>query len=70
MASYFIEPETGRPLQLEALTVYDSFGRISQIPLEKVEEEKYKGTTTGLSAGLHFVIVPGYSKPQRVMIVR
>lgn len=52
------------------LLVYDYLGRSSRIQLEKVEDGKYRCSTTQLAAGLHFVFIPGQQKPKAIMIVR
>ena len=67
---FIIEPVGARPLNASNLLVYDYLGRSSTIPLKKLEDGKYKCTTTQLAAGLHFVLIPGHQKPKTIMIVR
>ena len=67
---FIIEPVGARPLNTTNLLVYDYLGRSSTIPLEKLEDGKYRCMTTQLAPGLHFVVIPGRYEPKPIVIVR
>ena len=67
---FIIEAVGASPLNASNLLVYDYLGRASTIPLEKLEDGKYRCTITQLAPGLHFVVIPGRSEPKPIVIVR
>src|SRR5688572_8671198 len=67
---FIIEPVNAGALNASNLLVYDYLGRPTAIPLEKLDDGRYKCTTNQLAAGLHFVFIPGYQTPKTIMIVR
>jgi uncharacterized repeat protein (TIGR03803 family) len=67
---FIIEHDRTRPLDTNNLVVFDYIGRSWRIPLEMLEDGRFKCTTGQLPAGLYFVVIPGHHQPKAVMIIR
>jgi uncharacterized repeat protein (TIGR03803 family) len=67
---FFIDASVSQQPNASSLLVYDYLGRSLTITLEKLEDGKYRCSTTQLAPGLHFVVIPGRHEPEPIIIVR